>query len=172
MDPISLLKMQIDTAHGIVDGTVGEINEEQCQKSPGGKAHPIGATVAHAILSEDFIVNMIIRGQTPLVMGAWAGKAGISEPPPMPGGDMFGWANRVKVDLSQLKAYAKAVYANTNDYVSSLKPEDLDRELDVPGFGKNTLAYYLNIAAVVHPSNHIGEVSALKGIQGLQGYPF
>jgi hypothetical protein len=173
MDAVSMLKMQIDTAHGIVDGTVGEINEEQCHKIPGGKAQPIGATVAHTILSEDFIVNMIIRGQTPLVMGAWAGKVGISEPPPMPGAPgMFEWANRVKVDLNQLKEYAKAVYANTNEYVSSLKPEDLDRELDVPGFGKNSLAYYLNIAAVVHPSNHIGEVSALKGIQGLQGYPF
>ncbi len=173
MDAVSLLKTQIDFAHEVVEGTMANVDVDLCHKTPGGKAHPIGATYAHIALSEDFIVNMIICGQTPLVMGEWAGKAGISEPPPMPGSPgTFEWANRVKVDLDQVKKYAQAVYAATSAYVSSLKPEDLDRELDVPGFGKNSMAYYLNVGAVVHPSNHIGEVSAMKGIQGLQGYPF
>lgn len=172
MDAVSLFKTQIGFTHEVVEGTMANVDADVCHKTPGGKAHPIGATYAHIVLSEDFIVNMIIRGQTPLVMGEWAGKAGVSEPPPMPGGDLFGWANRVKVDVDQLRKYAQAVYASTSEYVSSLSEGDLDRELDVPGFGKNTLAYYLNVGAVVHPSNHIGEVSAMKGIQGLQGYPF
>jgi hypothetical protein len=173
MNAIDLLKTQINFAHEVVEGTIANVDDAACHNTPGGKAHPIGATYAHTILSEDFIVNMMCRGSTPLMMGEWAGKAGISEPPPMPGqGDMFAWANSVKVDLEQTRKYAQAVYANTLEYVSSLSPEDLDREMDIPGFGKNSLAWFINIATVVHPSNHIGEVSAMKGIQGLQGYPF
>jgi hypothetical protein len=115
---------------------------------------------------------MMLRGSTPLLMGEWAGKTGASEPPPPPGGDTFGWANRVKVDLEATQKYAQAVYANTEAYVSSLSAEDLERIVDIPGFGKEPLAYFLSIAAVIHPSNHIGEVSALKGVQGAKGYPF
>ena len=172
MDVNSLLKQQIEMAHGIVEGTAADLTQEMCDNIPGGKAHPIGATYAHIVMSEDFIVNMIIRGSTPLAMSSHAGKTGASEPPPMPGGDTFAWANRVKVDMGQAREYAQAVYKNTLDYVDSLAPSELEREIDVPGFGKNPLSYYVSIATIVHPSNHIGEVSAMKGILGARGYPF
>jgi DinB superfamily len=172
MNAITLLKNQIDFSRSTVEGTVGDLTDELCQAPPGGKAHPIGATYAHMTISEDFIVNMIVRGSTPLMMGEWAGKTGVSEPPPAPGGDIFGWANRVKVDISQACEYAKAVYSNTDEYVATLSPEDLDREIEVPGFPNQTVGGWLSLAAVIHPSNHIGEISAMKGIQGAKGYPF
>lgn len=172
MDGVSALKQQIKTSHDIVEGTVADVTKEQADNIPGGKAHPIGATYAHILISEDFIVNMICKGSQPLLMGEWAGKTGASEPPPPPGGDVFAWANRVKIDLDALRKYGQAVYTNTEAYLDSLKPEDLDREMEVPGFGKGTLSYYIGIGALIHPANHVGEISALKGIQGAQGYPF
>jgi hypothetical protein len=172
MDAISLLKQQIDMSHETVEGTVADLTPEICNQSPGGKAHPIGATYAHMTMSEDFIINMIIRGSSPLLMGEWAGKTGVSEPPPAPGGDVFGWANRVQVDIPKTQEYAKAVYKATQDYVSTLSPEDLTREVDVPGFPKTNVSFWISVAAVVHPANHVGEISAMKGIQGLKGYAF
>jgi hypothetical protein len=172
MDAIALLKQQIDMSHDVVNGTVEDLTDEQCQKKPGGMAHPIGATYAHLTMSEDFIVNMMLRGSTPLLMGDWAGKTGVSEPPPAPGGDVFEWANRVQVDVGKTREYAKAVHQNTLDYVDTLTPEDLGREVNVPGFPSNTLSGWLTVAAVVHPANHVGEISAMKGIQGLKGYSF
>ena len=172
MDAISLLKQQIDMSHDVVTGTIADLTPEQSQNLPGGKAHPIGATYAHLTMSEDFIINMIIRGQAPLLMGEWAGKTGVNEPPPPPGGPVFEWANRVQVDVPRTREYAQAVYKNTQDYVASLSVDDLDREVDVPGFGKNSVGFWISLAAVVHPANHIGEISAMKGIQGAKGYPF
>ena len=172
MDVISLLKQQIDMSHEVVDGTIADVTAEQCQECPGGTAHPIGATYAHLTMSEDFIINMIVRGTTPLLMGEWAGKTGVSEPPPAPGGDVFDWANRVQVDIPKTREYAKAVYKNTQDYVATLSDDELAREVDVPGFGKNSVSFWVSLAAVVHPANHIGEISAMKGIQGAKGYPF
>lgn len=172
MDAIAMFRVQMNGAHDIVEGTIDNVTNDQCHHIPGGKAHPIGATYAHIVMSEDFIVNMMLRGSTPLLMGEWAGKTGASEPPPPPGGEVFAWANRVQVDLAQTREYAKAVYKNTDDYLNTLSAEDLDRIVDIPGLGKQPLAYFLSLAAIIHPSNHIGEVSALKGIQGAQGYPF
>src|SRR5262249_4419219 len=122
--------------------------------------------------AEDILISGGIRGQQPLAMGEWAGKTGLSEPLPGPGGDLLAWAKRVEVDLDQTRKYAQAVYANTLDYVGSLTQDDLGQQIEIPGFGKNTRAYFLNIIAVIHPSNHCGEIAAVKGINGLQGYPF
>jgi hypothetical protein len=173
MDPISMFKMQIETAHGIVEGTMNGVDEKLCQKLPEGEAHPIGATYAHTVCGEDFLINMALRGgKAPLMMGEWAGKTGVSEPPPAPGGDLLAWAKKVQVDLAQARKYAQAVYANTNEYVGSLSAADLDEEVDIPGFGKHPRAYFLNMIAVIHPSNHCGEIAAIKGMNGVRGYPF
>jgi hypothetical protein len=172
MDPVSMFKMQIETAHNILEGTVNGVDEKLCQKLPEGDAHPIGATYAHTVASEDFLITKALRGKTPLSMGEWAGKTGMSEPPPGPGGDLLAWAKKVQVDLGQARKYAQAVYANTSDYVGSLSTANLGEELEIPGFGKNSRAYFLNIIAVIHPSNHCGEMAAMKGMNGVKGYPF
>jgi hypothetical protein len=78
----------------------------------------------------------------------------------------------VKIDLPQVKEYAQAVYKSTDDYLATLSPDDLDRQMDIPGFGTNSAAFYIGIAALIHPANHVGEISALKGVQGAKGYPF
>ena len=172
MNAIELFRTQINASHEIVEGTVADLTQELCDHQPEGTAHPIGACYAHLLTTEDFIINMILRGQQPLMMGDWAGKSGMSAPPPGPGGDHHAWATSVKVDVGQAREYAKAVYLATDDYLGTLSPEDLDEEIEIPGFGKNSRAYYLGIGALIHPANHVGEISALKGVQGAKGYPF
>ncbi len=115
----------------------------------------------------------MLVGRQPLGMSAFAGKTGVSEPPPMDGA-WDEWARRVKVDLPALKQYAQAVYNNTLDYASSLKPDDLDREIDLSNFGlgKQSLAWVMTNGVVGHVASHCGEISCLKGLQGAKGYPF
>ena len=172
MNAIELFRNQINISHEIVEGTVADLTQELCDHKPEGTAHPIGASYAHLLTTEDFIVNMILRGQQPLMMGELAGKSGMSAPPPGPGGDHAAWATSVKVDVGQAREYAKAVYQATDDYLGTLSPEDLDEEIEIPGFGKHPRAYFLGIGALIHPANHVGEISALKGVQGAKGYPF
>jgi hypothetical protein len=174
MSKAELLTSQIQMAHMFLDGTCADIDQAQADNVPGGTAHPIGASLAHTALAEDVILNLMVRGSQPLALGEWKDKSGISEPEP---GDrtaenLLAWANRVKVDLPQFQPYAKAVLANTLEWVGSLSDEDLEREVSVPGFPTQSVAGWITLAAIVHPSNHCGEVSALKGIQGAKGYPF
>ena len=172
MEAIPLLRQQIHETHEMLEGTMNDVTPEQAQWSPGGKATPLGAQYAHIIAGEDVFINMMVRGSQPLLMSSFAGKAGMSEPPPM--GDWGDWAGRLKVDLSALRQYAQAVYQNTTDYVASLQPEDLQREIDLSavGLGKQNLGWVLTAIAITHPASHCGEISCLKGLQGAKGYPF
>ena len=171
MNAIELLSAQIKQAHMVASGTVSDLTPEQAAWSPGGEANPIAAELIHLISAEDMFLNMMV-GRQPLGMGAFAGKTGASEPHPMGGyGD---WAKRVKADVPQVKEYMAAVFKNTEEYVSSLAPEDLDREIDLSaaGMGKMSLGDFITMTSIIHPSNHIGEISVMKGVQGAKGYPF
>ena len=172
MDVISLLSQQVRSAHEIVEGTVADLTAEQAQWDPAGKAIAAGPLYAHVSAAEDLFLNMVV-GRQPLAMGAYAGKTGISEPYPVQGG-YDEWAKRVEIDLPQLREYVQAVFKNTEEYVAGLTPEELDRELDLTsaGLGKVSLGAFITITSVIHPSNHIGEISCLKGLQGAKGYPF
>lgn len=171
MDAVSLLSAQIKQTHEIVQATVADLTPEQAHWAPGGKANGIAALFVHTVSGEDLFLNMM-TGRQPLAMGAFAGKTGASEPHPM--GDYGDWAARVKVDLPALSEYARAVFKNTEEYVVGLSPEDLDREIDLSsaGMGKMSLGAFIAMTGVIHPSNHIGEISCLKGQQGAKGYPF
>jgi len=170
----SSLREQFEGAHQILEQTMADVTPEQAQWAPPGKANPLGATYAHAILAEDMMVNGLLKGSAPILATSFAGKAGISEPPPPPDQDYGDWARRVQVDLSAAREYAQAVYKNTRDYVSSLSEEDLQRTLDLSnmGLGKQSVEAFLGNILLWHVNAHCGEVSCLKGLQGAKGYPF
>ena len=56
-------------------------------------------------------------------------------------------------------------------WLSSLTPEDLDRTLETP-VGELNLGQMLETFVIWHINAHCGEVAALKGCLGAQGYPF
>ena len=173
---VSLLREQLHQAHQFLEGTMAGVTPEQAQWVPPGNAHPLGATYVHAIIAEDIVVNVALKGGAPLFASTWAGKTGFSEPMPMPGPDWqeyAQWTRRVQVDLPGMQAYTQAVYAATDDYLSSPSPEDLDHTVDLSsiGIGQVTRAWVLSRLVIGHADNICGEISCLKGLQGAQGYP-
>jgi hypothetical protein len=77
----------------------------------------------------------------------------------------------IRVDLPALHDYAKAVAEDLQGWLGSLTPEELERTLDTP-IGEYTVAQMLALFVIWHIDAHCGEISALKGCQGAQGYPF
>ena len=169
---VALLRGQFGAAHNIwLEGTMQGVTAEQAHWAPPGRALPIAAHYAHVAIGEDVLLSSFARKSTPLAMGAFAGKAGVSEPPPMGAWDE--WGRRVKVDLDALRQYAQAVYAATDEYLATLGDEDLGQEIDLSavGFGVQPLGTFLSILCM-NAVAHTGEISVIKGLQGLQGYPF
>jgi hypothetical protein len=176
MDSISALREQLESAHWLLEATMDGVTAATFQWKPTGSAESIADNYLHTVVGEDQTVHTMLQTQTPLFSGDWAGKTGLSS---VPGGvhgstEWSAWVKSVEVDLSTFRAYAKAVYAATAAYLASLKPEDLDRPVDLTGFGLGVQSTNWTIFNFVigHAANHTGEISAIKGCQDLTGYPF
>ncbi len=170
MDAVTLLKQQAHGTHQWLAGTLGDITPEQAQWAPKG-AMSVGVHYAHILGSEDMLINAVIKGGAPMAATDWAGRTGLSEP--MPRGSFSDWSRTVTIDLPALRAYGQAVTENTEAYIASLTPEDLDREIDLSaaGLGTVSLGFFISGIVLGNANWHCGEISMLKGMQGLKGYP-
>ena len=169
---VARLRQQFKTGHHFLEGTMEGVTSEMAHWTPPGKAQPLGANYAHILISEDFLINGLLKGAAPLLASTWAGKVGVSTLPPQapPWND---WAKEVQVELEALRSYGQAVYEATDNYLASLSDEDLDRSLDLSaiGFGQQALGWFLSVI-IFNAHTHTGEIACLKGLQGAQGYPF
>ncbi|PJF42900.1 MAG: hypothetical protein CUN55_09465 [Phototrophicales bacterium] len=167
---ISIFRDQLQFAQNWLEGTLQGVTQELAHWQPNGKAHPIGSQVVHVITTQDFFIHQLLQGKTPLMAGDFAEKTGFNMPPPQ--GNRDEWAAHVQINMDTLKQYAQAVYDATDTYLSTLSDSDLDRKLDLTnlGFGVQNVAFVFNLL-ILNLYCHTGEISCLKGLQGLQGYP-
>lgn len=176
LSALQLIKDELKNARETFEGTAADITDEQLHKDPGGKALPLGATYAHLVFSEDAIVQGMLQGKAPLSATTMKDKTGASSPMPAMDANWAEaneiWSKSVKLNLSELREYTKAVNAATDAYVNSLKDEDLEKEIDLGSWGKKTVAELLYGYVIGHINSLAGEISVLKGIQGAKGYPF
>jgi hypothetical protein len=84
------------------------------------------------------------------------------------------WLKTVKIDVTEVKPYAQAVFRSTEDYLASLTDEDLNKDIDMSmfGMGSRKIGDFLGGMVIGHVWSIMGEISVLKGIQDLKGYPF
>jgi DinB superfamily len=175
MNGIEALREQFHSANATLEGTMQDVTPEQAHWAPPGNALPLGASYFHTVMSEDYMINSFVKGGPPWMATTWAGKAGVSEPYPPPSeGPWEPWAKSVRVDLDALRTYAKAIYANTDQFLASIDSAEADRELDLSGFGlgNRSVEWFLGNILLQHVCHHTGEISCLKGLQGAKGYPF
>lgn len=171
MDAIKYVRLDLEWGHEVIEQMMADVTPEQLAWIPPGIANPLGATYAHAVCAEDGVVQQLLRGQPMLFESSWQGRTGISEPRFHSEAE---WARKVTMDLPAVRQYAQAVYQNTDEYLAALEPGDLDREVDLTaqGMGVRTLGWTLSAFLTSHMHNMIGEISALKGVQGQLGYPW
>lgn len=172
---VDSIRAQFQAAHNVwLEPTMQGVTPEQAHwQPPGGRVAPIGAQYAHHIVALDFLFLGFVRQQPPLAMTSFANKTGLSAPYPMEG-DWMGWAHAVQIDLEALRQYAQAAYASVDAQLAMLSDDDLATPVDMTpvGLGQQTLGSFLMNLLVLNATAHTGEISVVKGLQGLQGYPF
>ncbi len=171
MNTAALIRDQVKIAHDWFEGTMDGVTNEVAHWQPGGRAHPIGSLYAHVVVFEDSMINNVLQGEEPLHATAFAGKTGMEDPQTAYSMTLE-WAQNVRVEMGAMREYAQAVYAKTDAYLESLTEEDLERDIDLGAYGTWKLASLLLAFVFGHTRDIMGEVSALKGVKGLQGYPF
>jgi hypothetical protein len=171
MDGLTVLREGIEWGHQLVEMVMADVTPEQAHLQPGGSAHSIAAIYAHAVLAEDGVINGLLRGAPPLFAGEWAATCGVPAPNMALSPE---WSRALRVDLDALRRYSQAVNAATRSYLDTLAPAGLDemRDLSAQGLGRRSVGWMLNALVAGHLNNMAGELSCLKGLQGLKGYPF
>lgn len=173
---LQLLQDELKNARQMFEATAADILDNHLHKDPGGKALPLAALYAHVIFSEDAIVQGMIRQTKPLFESSWKNKTGASQVmPPMDENWSAAnekWARSVKIDMTQFRKYAQAVYKTTDEYVSSLSDKDVEKIIDLGSWGKKSVASLLMGFLIGHTYSLAGEISAIKGVFGAKGYPF
>jgi hypothetical protein len=171
MNAIELLRQEFKGAHEVLEGTMDDVTNEVLNFTDTNKALSVSSAYAHVVSSEDSILNGMILHKDPLAKDYQAAGMSIPMPMDMDWAKHNEWVKSVKLDLPKFREYAQKVYQQTDDYLASLKDEDLDQKIDSP-MGEQTLAYMLANILLLHAAHLTGEISAAKGFQGKKGYPF
>lgn len=179
MTTLEIAKTLLQDAHETLEGTMGDVTNEIANWQPKGKSLSVGAAYAHAVVSEDMLLNTMMRKAPLLIDQGWSEKMGLSSPHPVMGEtweqDFSAWVKTVTIDIAQLQEYGKAVQAQTNTYLSELSEDDfINNNVDLTswGMGEYPLWRFFHRFIIGHADNITGEISAVKGMQNLKGYPF
>jgi hypothetical protein len=171
MNTVELVQFSLGNAFGILGQVTADLTQEQADWVPPGIANPIGALYWHTMTSVDYVVHKWCQEEEPLSQGAgWQERVLIA------GGQDGGeetleQMRAMRVNLPELHNYAQAVAEAAQGWLSSLEPQDLEREVST-SLGEQTLAQLLETFVIWHINAHCGEVAALKGCLGAKGYPF
>lgn len=169
MDGVEALRETMNAARVWFNGTVGDLTPEQVNFLPPGQANPIGATVLHILAGEDAVINRMMRdGQMIWDRDGWGDRLGLPNAARLDAAT----ARSITCDLAALAPYQEAVFANTEAYLAGLTAADLDRVLDRPMLGKQTVGYLIAMLVIGNIFAHTGEIAALKGVQAARGLPF
>lgn len=170
MEPrAAVLKASFDLAHMVFNAVVADLQPGQAAFSlPGGMVPSAAAMIAHMLYGEDMMVGQAGGGTMVLESGDFGRRTGIVRPQPSMTPDWLA----LDFDIGGLKDYADAVFARTSAFLESADVAALDRRVSTPLGTEVTAAEYLGGFGVVHLAEHTGEVSTLKGAQGVKGLPF
>jgi len=173
MNTVELTQYALGNAFDILAQVVADLTQEQADWIPSGCANPIGASYWHAVSGADEVMCRWVLGQEPLHQReGWQTKAlAVSVPEPENPEGYLAWMQTIRVNLPALHEYARATAAALHGWLGSLTPEDLDRTISTP-IGEHNLAQVVETFITWHINAHCGEISALKGCLGAQGYPF
>jgi hypothetical protein len=166
MDGKAILRLQMKAMHNYLEAAIGDCSPAVLStRLPGATINSPGAIYAHTIFGEDGLLNGLVRGTTPVYYAqGWAQKIGIEMPK---GGLEPDW--HPDFDLGLFRQYAAAVYQASDEYLASATDAELARVVE-PGFVPPLpVSTFIADLLIWHAATHQGEISALKGVQGLEG---
>jgi hypothetical protein len=156
----ALLRWQFRIAHELLEAAIERLTVETVLRCPTGTAVSPGACYAQVVLCEDLSVNGVLGAGTPLALSTWIGRTGVSEIPSLADpASWLPWARRVRLDVGQLRSYARAVYASTDGYLAALGDDALERPPEeMPACVLNGLLLTLSMRR--------GEIACLHAFDG------
>jgi hypothetical protein len=162
------LQGEIAEGHVMLDQILDGLTDEVAHWEPGGTTNNIAQLISHMVSGQDRAVNVAIKGGTSVMdAGGWAAKTGI----PQERGAI--WTKGWRLNLDAFREYRAEVNDSVKRFFATAKPSDFEGEAQwgPPGNMRPKL-WILHTPATAHVRFHSGEVSTIKGLQGLKGLPY
>jgi hypothetical protein len=157
MNTVDLLKYSVETAFGILGMVTADVTQEKADWPPPGKASSITANYAHILDYVDLVLQKILIPCDDALFQTYPIEEII--------------LHEVETALPDLHQRAVEVRKAYQDWISSLTPEDLEVQMATT-VGPLNVGQVVEVYVAWHINVHCGEISALKGLQGAQGYPW
>jgi len=157
-------KLQTEQAFGLLKMAADGMDDAQYNLDAPGTCNAAAKSHVHALTAFDFFVLNKAKGDD-MLWPQFGPKHGLPANPT----EIWGYTGTVSGVA--INDFAEQMQKATLDYISTLSDADLDREVDTEFFGKQSMAFVLQLAAM-HAAGHAGDVAAVKGMQGLKGLPF
>lgn len=164
MKATDYVKLQTEQAFGLLKMAADGMDDTQYNLDAPGTCNAAAKSHVHALTGFDFFVLNKAKGGE-MLWPQFGPKHGLSANPTEI------WGFTATISGAAIKEFAEQIQKATLDYIATLSDADLDREVDTQFFGKQSLAFVLQLAAM-HAAGHAGDVAAVKGMQGLKGLPF
>jgi hypothetical protein len=158
------VKLQTEQAFGLLNMAADGMDDKQYNLDAPGTCNAAAKSHVHALTAFDFFVLNKGKGSE-MLWPAFGTNIGL------PANPTEIWSYAGTISGADIKEFASQIQKATLDYIATLSDADLDREVDTQFFGKQSLAYVLQLAAM-HAAGHAGDVAAVKGMQGLKGLRF
>lgn len=168
MDYIEWLRNEVAEGHIMGDQVMDGLTHEVAHWEPGGTTNNIAQLMAHLTMGQDRAVNVAIRGeQSVFDLRGWGEKTGI------PAARGAVWNKGWKLNLDAFREYRSQVNASVKAFFATAKPTDFEGDVEwgPPGMVRSRL-WVLGTPATAHVRFHCGEISTIKGLQGLKGLPY
>ena len=141
------------------------LTQQEISWRPASGCNSIGLILFHMARSEDSFIQGMLQ-QKPLMWDSekWYEKLGV---PQEEEGAHYtvDKVNAFKVpELSKIMEYYDAVRAKTKEKLRSMSVEELGEKITLPNFGEMPKAALFSFL-ISHTSQHIGEISYLRGVQ-------
>ncbi len=159
------LQIEVEALQRGVNRVLDGITQQEITWRPSSGCNSMGIILLHMARFQDTIINKRLQGKPEIWESEkWFQKMGLGKDEA--GAHMtVDQVNAFPVpQLKDLKAYIDAALASTLKYVKTLKPENLDRTIADPRMGDRPAAFLVSMV-VWHVSQHIGELSYLRGLQ-------
>jgi hypothetical protein len=170
MGTVEYFKTAITGMHQTYVDAVKDLTDEQLHFRPLDKGHHIAFALWHLVRTEDLVLNFLLRKKTPIWNEqGWDKKLGMD---PQSQGTGMNAEQAAAVRITNLKdflVYMDAVSKGTDEYLGTLKDDDLGTVNDLPIMGKKSLYDVIGGTTLVHAAEHIGEIWYIKGLLGLKG---
>ena len=166
MTVVEYILRSIADLNGTIVEDVKALTPEQLAWKPAPGAGPIGFIFFHYMRSQDEIIAGLRKQPSVWTQGKWWEKMGTDPRTSGAGAKGAELDKLAAIPLTTTMAYAEGVAKQSQDYMATIKDEDLETALD-PARPRRTVVVMLRSFVVAHGWWHIGEVKYLKGLQGM-----